>query len=182
MVLISEILAPPSLAAGGMFEEQIVDEVVRSYIASGIMQLYVLAVATNLVAGLILVSDRLAARYTALMPVQVLLKRHSIRVGIGAVAVLVGFSKLFFRVSRPLIGDSLLGDLAPALVSIMLGGLLVGVGLLQCDDKTMDSSAPASVDGLIWVFQSVLVFRVPIGITGITVAALHFLLPGVVLL
>jgi len=135
-------------------------------------QLYMLSILSLLGAGLILSSDYLVERMEWLSGLKDLAQQRNIRIGVGIAAGVVGILKLIVRSPGETVPVA--GDLLPALAGIALGGLLL-VDTLRVprDDE------PVAVDK---VTKAVMPYRTPIGIGGIVVAVVHFLLPALTIL
>ncbi len=131
-----------------------------------------LSILSLLGAGLILSSDYLVERMEWLSGLKDLAQQRNIRIGVGIAAGVVGILKLIVRSPGETVPVA--GDLLPALAGIALGGLLL-VDTLRVprDDE------PVAVDK---VTKAVMPYRTPIGIGGIVVAVVHFLLPALTIL
>ena len=135
-------------------------------------QLYMLSILSLLCAGLILSSDFLAERMEWLSGLKDLAEQRNLRIGVGIAAGIVGILKLIVRAPGETVPVA--GDLLPALAGIALGGLLLADTFrVSRDDE------PAAVDK---VTNAVMPYRTPIGLGGIVVALVHFLLPSLTIL
>ena len=156
------------------------------------MQFYLLSIVSILVAGIALSGDYLATRFPGLQALLPALGRRSTRLTLGTITAAVGFLKLFVYANALQI--VLVGDLLPALAGIVLGGSLAIAALRPEEDETEGgmqrpthatregSSRVVTADGPVEkTAQFALGYRVPVGLAGIGVAILHFLLPGAVL-
>ncbi len=135
------------------------------------LQFYFLSVFSNLLAGMALTSDYLGERFPSFAPFKELLGRKGIRATVGVVALVVGFLKLLIRS----VGSDVpvVGDLLPALAGLAMGvSLLIGMVRERAEGNQ-------AIGGFEKVVMS---YRVPLGIAGIVVAVLHFLLPGALFL
>jgi hypothetical protein len=160
------------------------------------MQFYFLSIVTNVLAGVILAGDYLAARFPGLQILLPSLNRRTARLTIGSITAAVGVLKLLVY-ANPL-QIVVLGDLIPALAGIVLGGALAVAALRPEEEEGNDqdvgmehpvhttkegSSRVVAADGPVEkTAQLALGYRVPVGLAGIAVALLHFLFPGAVLL
>ena len=160
------------------------------------MQFYFLSIVTNVLAGVILAGDYLAARFPGLQILLPSLNRRTARLTIGSITAAVGVLKLLVY-ANPL-QIVVLGDLVPALAGIVLGGSLAVAALRPEEEEGNDqdvgmehpvhitkegSSRVVAADGPVEkTAQLALGCRVPVGLAGIAVALLHFLFPGAVLL
>jgi hypothetical protein len=134
-------------------------------------QFYLLSVVTNVLAGLALAGDYLGEKIAFLSSWKGIRERRGVLIAIGVSAAVVGILKLIFR--SP--GESVYvaGDLLPALLGIVQGAALLAEGFRQ----RVESSEPLES-----VSKVVLTYRVPLGIAGMVVAFLHFLMPRVLFL
>lgn len=136
------------------------------------IQIYLLSVLTNLIAGAVLSvdgeEDRL--RISSILNVE-LITSSGFRLVLGLTTFLVGFFK-FLSVTP---GDvPVVGDLIPALSGVIQGLILL---VLYYRERS-EVSSPA-LDTLDRVFVS---NRVMFGTAGVLIAALHFLFPTVLFL
>lgn len=131
-------------------------------------QLYLLSVVANIVAGLALSADYLGERLKFLAGWTRVRESRSLAVTIGVLTAVVGVLKLIVR--SP--GETVVvaGDLLPALGGIALGLILLG-------ESFRKGAAPGET-GVDKVTSVVLTYRVPVGIAGIVLGLLHFLLPA----
>lgn len=130
-------------------------------------QLYLLSVVANIVAGLALSADYLGERISWLAGWTRVRESRSLAVSVGAVTLAVGVLKLIVRSPGETV--VIVGDLLPALGGIALGLILLGESLRK------GATGKKSVDK---VTDVVLTYRVPVGIAGIALGLLHFLLPA----
>jgi hypothetical protein len=128
------------------------------------MQFYFLSILANILAGLTLMSDYFAEKSKAFLPFRDLLAQKNVKTGIGISAFVIGFLKILLPVQTVVIGDIL-----PALAGLVMGASLI-LGLLR--ERTKVSAE--TVDNL---EKTVVTYRVPLGIAGLVISALHFLLP-----
>ena len=135
-------------------------------------QLYMLSILSLLGAGLILSSDYLVEKMEWLSGLKDLAHQRNVRIGVGVAAGIIGILKLIVRAPGETIPVA--GDLLPALAGIALGGLLLADTLrVSSDDE------PVAVDK---VTNAVMPYRTPLGLGGIVVALVHFLLPAIIIL
>jgi len=131
-----------------------------------------LSILSLLGAGLILSSDYLVEKMEWLSGLKDLAQQRNLRIGVGIAAGIVGILKLIVRSPGETVPVA--GDLLPALAGIALGGLLLADTFrISRDDE------PAAVDK---VTNAVMPYRTPIGLGGIAVALVHFLLPSLIIL
>ena len=157
------------------------------------MQFYFLSIVINLLAGVILAGDYLAQRLPWMKSLLPEISSRSSGVSIGAITAGVGVLKLFVLADSQQI--VLVGDLLPALAGIALGGVLIAVALnAEDEDAAGDAERPAhttkegsshvvvadgAADKAVRLASS---YRIPVGLAGVAVAALHFLFPSSVIL
>ena len=160
------------------------------------MQFYFLSIVTNLLAGVTLAGDYLAARFPGLQLLLPGLDRRTARLTIGSITTAVGILKLLVY-ANPL-QIVVVGDLLPAVAGIVLGGSLVvtalrpaeeaeaepGAGMERPDHTSKEGSdrVVAAEGPVEKTAHLALGYRVPVGLAGMAVAVLHFLFPGAVLL
>lgn len=136
------------------------------------LQFYFLSILANLLAGLCLSGDYLAERFSSLVPYKELLDKAPVRTGVGIVALVIGFLKLLVR-STPT-DVPVVGDLLPAVAGLIMGGALL-LGKLRERGAVSEVKARS-------LEETAARYRVPMGIAGLVVGVLHFLLPGALLL
>lgn len=136
------------------------------------LQFYFLSIFANMLAGLTLTSDYLAEKFKVFLPFKELFSKKNVKTTIGIAAFVVGFLKLLIR-SNPA-DVPVVGDLLPA-----LAGLAMGAGLILGIIKERAKVSAETVDNL---EKTVMTYRVPLGIAGLVISALHFLLPGALFL
>jgi hypothetical protein len=128
------------------------------------IQFYFLSILANILAGLTLLSDYFAERFKVFLPFKDLFAKKNVKTAIGIAAFVIGFVKILLPVQTVVVGD-----LLPALAGLAMGAGLI-LGLLR--ERTKVSAE--TVDNL---EKTVMTYRVPLGIAGLVVSALHFLLP-----
>ena len=128
------------------------------------IQFYFLSIFANILAGLTLTSDYFAERLKAFLPFRDLFSKKNVKTGIGISAFVVGFLKILLPVQTVVVGD-----LLPA-----LAGLAMGAGLILGLLRERANVSAETVDNL---EKTVMTYRVPLGIAGLVISALHFLLP-----
>jgi len=131
-----------------------------------------LSILSLLGAGLILSSDYLVEKMEWLSGLKDLAHQRNVRIGVGVAAGIVGVLKLIVRSPGETVPVA--GDLFPALAGIALGGLLLADTLRVSGDDE-----PVAVDK---VTNAVMPYRTPLGLGGIVVALVHFLLPAIIIL
>ncbi len=131
-------------------------------------QFYFLSIVANIVAGLTLAGDYLGAKIAFLSSFKNLRENRNAVIGIGAAAALIGLIKLFVLSPGEIVPVA--GDLLPAVTGMALGGVLLV--------EAFREKVAAKGEKIERLSQTVLTFRVPLGIAGVVVAVLHFLVPG----
>jgi hypothetical protein len=136
------------------------------------MQLYFLSILMNILAGTALCAEYFAGRFRSFAPLGQLAGTRGFRTVVGALAALVGFLKLLV-LSVPH-DVPVIGDLLPA-----LAGMAMGASLLV---HVLRERADLPNEAITRMEKLALAYRVPLGLAGMAVAVLHFLLPGALLL
>jgi hypothetical protein len=136
------------------------------------MQLYFLSISLNILGGTALSADYFAGRFRSFAPLGQLAAGRGFRTVVGVLAAVVGFLKLLVR-SAPT-DVPVIGDLLPA-----LAGLAMGATLLV---QVLREKADVPAEAITRIEKAALAYRVPLGIAGLAVAVLHFLLPGALFL
>ena len=138
-------------------------------------QFYLLSIFANIVSGLTLAGDYLGERVAFLSSFKMLRANRMAQIVLGAVTLLIGVIKLF--VGSPGENVAIAGDILPALAGIALGGVLLVEAFRQDVENQGEKLAKVKR-----ISAAVLSYRVPLGIAGVAIAVVHFLLPGVVIL
>jgi hypothetical protein len=128
------------------------------------LQFYFLSIFANILAALTLTSDYFTEKFEAFLPFKELFSRKNVKTTIGIAAFVVGFLKLLLPVQTVVVGD-----LLPALAGLAMGAALI-LGIM----KERSTVSAETVDNL---EKTVMTYRVPLGISGLVISALHFLLP-----
>ena len=135
-------------------------------------QFYLLSILANMIASLSLAGDYFGSKIAWLSVFKDVRGSRGARLTIGISALAIGIIKLF--VLSPGEHILILGDLLPALAGISLGAILLAelnlVHVEQAGERIRTISKTA------------MSYRVPIGITGLVVAVLHFLFPSLAVL
>jgi hypothetical protein len=131
-------------------------------------QFYFLSILANIVAGLTLAGDYLGAKVAFLSSFKNLRDNKNAVIGIGAAAALIGLIKLFVLSPGEIVPVA--GDLLPAVTGMALGGLLLV--------EAFREKVEAKGEKIEKISQTMLTFRVPLGIVGVVVGVQHFLIPG----
>jgi hypothetical protein len=135
------------------------------------LQLYFLSITTLGIGGLVLSIDFLEQKFPALANLKPIVSNQTFQFILGILAALFGFLKLLSVVE----GDvPVVGDLIPALTGMIVGVTLV-VGYYK-SKATVQSETVEKMDNLFLKNRSV------VGIGGLVVAILHFLMPSLLLL
>jgi hypothetical protein len=135
-------------------------------------QMYFLSIVTLIIAGLTVAGDYFGERFAFLASFRNLRQNRSAQIIIGSLAALVGFLKLF--VLSPGEHIYIVGDLLPAATGVLLGAVLLIESF-----RIRVQSAGENVEK---VAARILTFSVPLGIAGVIVASVHFLLPEYLIL
>jgi hypothetical protein len=136
------------------------------------MQLYFLSILVNILAGTALCAEYFTGRFRWFAPLGQIAGGRPVRAVVGVLAAVVGFLKLLV-LSAP--HDlPVVGDLLPA-----LAGLAMGASLLV---QVLREKADLPGEAISRMEKVALAYRVPLGLAGLAVALLHFLLPGALFL
>ncbi|HUZ18526.1 MAG TPA: hypothetical protein VMV68_09060 [Spirochaetia bacterium] len=136
------------------------------------LQFYLLSVVMNLIAGVMLSAGYLETKIPVLSGIKEFVEaRPGLNLTIGIITLIVGLFKLLSVTN----GDvPVVGDLLPALAGLTMGYMLI----LDYYKSKSDVTSP-------FVATSERIFlanRIPIGIAGMVIAVVHFLLPRVLFL
>ena len=160
------------------------------------MHIYLLSVLSTIAAGATLAADYLVDRVPVLEPLRRFAASNRAKGTLGAIAVVVGIVKLFARAPGQVI---IVGDFLPAIAGMLLGAMLLidrcrerqvpGAGADQVaagdgadeGDGTAGSS-DAGATGIAKIDDALKPYRTPLGLAGIAVGVIHFLLAGVLFL
>jgi hypothetical protein len=130
------------------------------------LQLYFLSVSVNALAGLMLASDWLTARFESIGALAGLFASRRGRLALGLASLFVGFVTLFL----PARGPIFLGDLAPSAAGLAMGLVLVFEVLRQetlFQGERTDHTAGRIPGG----------YRATLGMIGLVTAVVYFFLP-----
>jgi hypothetical protein len=132
------------------------------------LQFYLLSVVTLVFGGLSLL---LGTTGTTKHTVQKLLTAPKIRIGLGAIAVIVGIFKFFVR--APFDEVAVVGDLLPALAGIVVGAVLIADIYAA---KQRESEVTERIKRITRIY------RIPFGVVGLVAGLAHFFVPGTVII
>lgn len=132
------------------------------------LQFYFLSISTLLLGSLSLI---FAASEESTHSFRRFISARTVRIVLGAVAVLVGIVKFFVR--APLDTVVVVGDLLPAAAGIAIGLALLAdaLGGREIDEERLKKIRSVSR-----------FYRLPLGVVGIATALAHFFVPSVVIL
>lgn len=135
-------------------------------------QFYFISVIANFLVGMALAGGFIGEKLTDLSRWKELQTKRGKLIAIALFAVVAGILKLIFK--SP--GEEVLlaGDLLPAATGIILGVLLFIDTLKRKTEQPLSAGDKQS--------RTVLNYKVPMGIAGLIIAALHFLFPGTLFL
>ena len=136
------------------------------------VQFYFLSILANILAGLTLAMDYLSEKFNALVAFKDMFGKRGTKITVGLLAFIVGFLKLLIRSTGedvPLIGDFL-----PA-----VAGLGMGAAILLEFFKERTNLPAEKVSNL---EKAVITYKVPLGIAGLVISVLHFIIPGALFL
>jgi hypothetical protein len=135
-------------------------------------QFYFLSIVANAFAGLLLAADYLGQKVPFFAEWRKLLANRTFEITLGVAVASTGVLKLIILSPREY--APVVGDLLPALAGILLGAVLLGEVLFNRTGHGGEKVKRAA--------RIAIGYRVPIGIAGLIVAALHFVVPGVLFL
>jgi len=135
------------------------------------LQFYFLSIATNLIGGFILASDKIIEKFPNLTAFAELFKKNSSKMMLGIFTIIFGVFKILSVTKGDII---VVGDIIPA-----LSGIIVGSTLAVESYKMRSTVSTPAVERLDNVFVK---NKSLIGIAGIIIGLLHFLFPSVLLL
>ena len=136
------------------------------------VQIYFLTIAVTLLSGIVLSADLLGQKLPFFEVFKDFRDTKKSAVPLGLVTAIIGLLKLILR--SPGEAVPVAGDLLPALTAISLGIALIGEAFPK---ETKNGEEVTTTPR--W---PLLAYRNTIGITGMVVALMHFILPGVVIL
>jgi hypothetical protein len=132
------------------------------------VQFYALSVFVNLVIGLLLSVDGKSEEASFFGRLKEVLEDRGFKFSLGILSLIIGL----FKILTPTIGDiPVVGDLFPAITGIVLGGVLLLEFFRTKSD--LSSETISKLEGAVAKNKKF------IGIAGIVIAILHFLMPAV---
>ncbi|MBN2658129.1 MAG: hypothetical protein JXR86_13800 [Spirochaetales bacterium] len=131
------------------------------------LQIYFLSVLTNIVAGLTISSKFLSTKIDGFLVFSEKMENRMFRVVLGSITLLTG---LFALLNHSETSMAILGDLLPA-VTAMAMGLILFINYFFSGEENGDNKFVQSVKELTDKYGNVL------GIAGIIVGLIHFLIP-----
>ncbi|OQY41072.1 MAG: hypothetical protein B6229_00140 [Spirochaetaceae bacterium 4572_7] len=135
------------------------------------VQIYFLLILSNLIMGIILAKNYLNSKIETFSSINQLLSSEILQVTIGCIGTIVGLLALFLRFDGNMI---ILGDIIPAGIAIISGITLFIEYIAQEEEN--DSVIINSIKKVFLKNRTIL------GFSGIIVAILHFIIPGIELL
>jgi hypothetical protein len=130
-----------------------------------VLQFYFLSIMANAVAGMVLASDSLVRRMTALVRLAEPFTGRRGKLLAGLASLLVGVGTLFVPAAPPIV----VGDLLPSVAGMVMGIALLFEVFKQ--DSLVPGERPEKSD------RSPVGYRTTLGLLGIASAVLHFFLP-----
>ena len=160
------------------------------------MHIYLLSVLSTIAAGATLAADYLVERVPALEPLRRFAASGRAKGTLGAIALVVGFVKLFWRAPGEVI---IVGDFLPAIAGMLLGAMLLidryrerrlpadaseHVTVEGDPDQGDDAagSSDSGATGIARIDDTLRPYRTPLGLAGMAVGVVHFLLASVLFL
>ena len=135
-------------------------------------QFYLITIVANVVVGLALASDYLGKKMTFFKGFSVIRENRTTEIVIGLLTVIIGVLKLI--VKSPGEAIPVVGDFLPALSGIFLGLMLLA--------EAFPTQISTEKEGQVTVKKAerkILAYSAPIGIAGVVIALVHFIIPGV---
>jgi hypothetical protein len=165
------------------------------YVYYVMVQFYTLSVIVNLLVGLLLTTNEKEGKTTLLGKIKELFEEKGAKFSLGILSLIVGL----FKILTPTAGDvAVVGDLLPAITGLSLGVVLlldffkassgmpagaknVSTKVEKTPAKTDKTTAKAGDTPVLTgnLVSYILANRKYIGIAGIVVSILHFLMPEV---
>jgi hypothetical protein len=137
------------------------------------IQFYFLSILTNLLGGLVLSIEYLEQKFPALTKLRDTITDYGFQFILGILTMIFGFLKLL-GVTK---GDiPVVGDLVPALSGLVIGFTLI---INYYKSKSTEPESSTAVETLDNIF---LKNKTIIGVVGIVVAIIHFIMPKVLFL
>ena len=160
------------------------------------VHIYLLSVLSTIAAGATLAADYLVERVPALEPLRRFAASSRAKGTLGAIALVVGFVKLFWRAPGEVI---IVGDFLPAIAGMLMGAMLmvdryrerrlptdasehVAVEGEPGQGDDAGESSDAGATGIARIDDALRPYRTPLGLSGIVVGVVHFLLASVLFL
>ncbi|MBN1696431.1 MAG: hypothetical protein JW881_02850 [Spirochaetales bacterium] len=141
------------------------------------LQLYFISILTLFLGGLALMFRNIETDIKLLNPIRRILVNKGIQTVLGITALAVGILQFFVFIKPG--GIFILEDLLPALTGCAIGGSLL-LAVFTKKDKEVEGEIVKQDTGKIR--STIKKYHVLIGITGMSVAVIHLIFPGVVLL
>lgn len=160
------------------------------------MHIYLLSVLSTIAAGATLAADYLVDRVAVLEPLRRFAASSRAKGTLGAIALVVGFVKFFWRAPDEMI---IFGDFLPAIAGVLMGAMLMvdryrerrlpgdGAGLddrvgFDRVEKAGDEAGDSGATGIARIDDALRPYRTPLGLAGMAVGVIHFLLASVLFL
>ena len=158
------------------------------------MHVYLLSVLSTIAAGATLAADYLVDRVPVLEPLRRFAASSRAKRTLGAIALVIGFVKLFWRAPGQVI---IVGDFLPSIAGMLLGAMLMidryrerhlpGDGAEQVaggepDQGGATEPSDSGATGIARIDETLRPYRTPLGLAGIAVGVIHFLLASVLFL
>jgi len=133
------------------------------------VQFYALSVVVNVLSGLLLAGAAKEKKTTFLYKLKSLFETKAAKFSLGLLSLIVGL----FKILTPTAGDvPVVGDILPAVTGFVLGGILLLDFMRTSSDLQEEPNK---------LTTRILSNKKYIGMAGIVVGVLHFLMPGVII-
>lgn len=130
------------------------------------LQIYFLTVLTNIIAGLTIAAPFLSTKIEGFQQITEKMENRNYRVILGSVTLITG---LFALLNHSTVSMAILGDLIPAITAMAMGLVLIVFYFFSDDEDT--SKIVKSIKEVSEKYGNIL------GITGIIVGIIHFIIP-----
>jgi uncharacterized membrane protein HdeD (DUF308 family) len=130
------------------------------------LQIYFLTVLTNMVAGLTISAPYLSTKIEGFQVFSEKMENRMYRVILGSISLITG---LFALLNHSSVSMAILGDLVPAFTSMAMGIILIIYYFFNEDDES--NKLVKTIKDLTEKYGNIL------GITGIIIGLIHFIIP-----
>lgn len=129
------------------------------------LQIYFLTVMTNIIAGLTIAAPFLSSKIDGFQPFAEKMENKKYRVVLGSITLITG---LFTLLNNSSVSIAVVGDLIPAISAMAMGGILIVYYFFNGEEE---SKFVTTVKDLAEKYGNIL------GIAGIIIGIIHFIIP-----